>query len=61
MRQRVRKVKLMLDWGVHERMQLMGLDDIGTCPICKAPDSLEHKAFDCNYSAPQDGDKEAEV
>ena len=33
-RQRARKVKLMLDWGVHgRRMQLMGLDKSGKCPI----------------------------
>ena len=30
MRQRARRVKLMLDWGVHgRRMKLMGLDDSG--------------------------------
>ena len=52
MRQRARKVKLMLDWGVHERrMQLMGLDDSGQCPICMEKDSLEHITFDCNYTA----------
>ena len=51
-RQRARRVKLMLDWGVHgRRMQLMGLDDSGKCPICMATDSLEHIMFDCNYSA----------
>ena len=35
MRQRARKVKLMLDWGEHgRRMKLMGLDESGRCPIC---------------------------
>ena len=51
-RQRARKVKLMLDWGVHgRRMQLMGLDKSGKCPICMETDSLDHLAFACNYSA----------
>ena len=41
MRQRARRVKLMLDWGVHgRRMQLMGLDDKGQFPICMEKDSL---------------------
>ena len=52
MRQRARRVKLNLDWGVHgRRMQLMGLDDSGKRPICMATDLLEHNTFDCNYSA----------
>ena len=52
MRKRARRVKLMLDWGVHgRRMQLMGLDDSGQCPICMEADSLEHITFDCNYTA----------
>ena len=52
MRQRARRVKLMLDWGVHgRRMQLMGLDDSGQCPICMEKDSLEQITFDCNYTA----------
>jgi hypothetical protein len=52
MRQRARKVKLMLDWGVHgRRMKLMGLDERGQCPICMETDSLAHIAFDCHYSA----------
>jgi hypothetical protein len=39
MRQRARRVKLMLDWGVHgRRMQLMGLDNSGKCPICMEKD-----------------------
>ena len=51
MRQRARRVKLMLDWGVHERrMKLMGLDDSGQCSICMETDSLSHIAFDCHYS-----------
>ena len=51
MRQRARRVKLMLDWGVHgRRMKLMGLDDSGRCPICMETDSLNHIAFDCHYS-----------
>ena len=52
MRQRARKVKLMLDWGVHgRRMKLMGLNERGQCPICMETDSLAHIAFDCHYSA----------
>jgi len=52
MRQRARKVKLMLDWGVHgRRMKLMGLEESGRCPICMDEDSLAHIAFDCHYSA----------
>ena len=51
MRQRARRVKLMLDWGIHgRRMKLMGLDDSGLCPICMETDSLNHIAFDCHYS-----------
>jgi hypothetical protein len=51
MRQRARRVKLMLDWGVHgRRMKLMGLDDSGQCSICMETDSLNHIAFDCHYS-----------
>ena len=51
MRQRARRVKLMLDWGVHgRRMKLMGLDDSGLCLICMETDSLNHIAFDCHYS-----------
>jgi hypothetical protein len=42
-RQRARRVKIMLDWGVHgRRMKLMGLNDSGQCPICMEPDSLTH-------------------
>jgi hypothetical protein len=34
MRQRARKVTLMLDWGAHgRRMQLMGLEESGKCLI----------------------------
>jgi hypothetical protein len=52
MRQRARRVKLMLDWDVHgRRMQLMELDDSGVFPICMTTDLLEHNTFDCNYSA----------
>jgi hypothetical protein len=52
MRQRERKVMLMLDWGVHgRRMKLMGLDGSGRCPIYMEVDSLAHIAFDCHYSA----------
>jgi hypothetical protein len=52
MRQRARKVKLMLSWGVHgRRMKLMGLEESGRCPICMDTDSLAHIAFDCHYSA----------
>ena len=52
MRQRARRVKIMLDWGVHgRRMKLMGLDDSGQCPICMETDSLAHIAFECHYSA----------
>jgi hypothetical protein len=51
-RQRALKVKLMLDWGVHgRRMQLMGLDKSGRCPICMETDSLDHLGFECHYSA----------
>jgi hypothetical protein len=39
MRQLSRRVKIMLDWGVHgRRMKLMGLDDSGQCPICMETD-----------------------
>ena len=52
MRQRARKVKLMLDWGAHgRRMRLMGLEESGKCPICMETDSLEHIAFNCLHSA----------
>jgi len=51
MRQRARRVKLMLDWVVHgRRMQLMGVDSSGRCPICMERDSLEHMIFACRYS-----------
>jgi len=51
MRQKARRVKLMLDWVVHgRRMQLMGVDSSGLCPICMERDSLEHMIFECRYS-----------
>ena len=51
MRQRARRVKLMLDWVVHgRRMQLMGVDSSGRCPICMERDSLEHMILACRYS-----------
>jgi hypothetical protein len=52
MRQQARRVKIMLDWGVHRRrMKLIGLDDSGHCPICMETDLFAHIAFDCHYSA----------
>jgi hypothetical protein len=52
MRQRARKVKLMLDWGAHgRRMQLMGLEESGICPIFMETDLLKHIAFNCLHSA----------
>ena len=52
MRQRARNVKLMLDWGAYgSRMQLMGLEESGKCPICMETDSLEHITFNCLHSA----------
>jgi hypothetical protein len=51
-RQRARRVKLMLDCRVHgRRMQLIRLDDSGKCTVCMATDLLEHIMFDSNYSA----------
>ena len=50
-RQRARRVKLMLDWVVYgRRMQLMGVNSSGRCPICMGKDSLEHMTFACRYS-----------
>ena len=39
MRQRARRVKLVLDWVVHgQPMQLMGVDSSGRCQICMEQD-----------------------
>jgi hypothetical protein len=52
MRQRACRVKIMLDWGVHERrMKLIELDDSKQCQICIETDLLAHITFDCHYSA----------
>jgi hypothetical protein len=54
MQQRARRVKIMLDWGVHgRRMILMSMDDSGQRPICMETELLTHIAFDCHYSKRQ--------
>ena len=51
-RQRARKVKLILDWGVHgRRMKFMDLEERGRCTICMGVDSLQHLAFICLHLA----------
>jgi hypothetical protein len=51
-RKRACQVKLMLDWGVHDRkLKLMDQHNYGNCPICMAPDSLHHILYQCNHES----------